>query len=236
MFKMFQMINFILWNIRGLSNKPSQRRIKKLCKTYNLPFIAILEPKSKSNKIDDFRRIIKFYGGVSNSNSKIWFFWRFGITCEVIKRDEQDILLKINHPQLHQSVFCSVVYAKCTRHDIIPLWDSLIVHKSLVNDHPWLITGDFKKGGNRIDLNAVADFNLFISNAGLLEVSYSGSNYTWHNFRERGKVWARLDRGLVSPEWLTTFTNFSLKQLNKACSDHYPLLFSIQTKLDSSPK
>ena len=70
-----------------------------------------------------------------------------------------------------------MVYTKFSKQGKIPLLDSLIAHKFIMNNQPCLIVGDFnvvsrtnnKKGGNPIDHNAVADFNLLISNEGLLD-------------------------------------------------------------------
>lgn len=91
------MINFILWNIRGLANKPSKRRVKKLFFIHNLPFIAFLEPNSKPQMIEELRRTLKFEGCTVNSSNKIWFLWRYGVNCTTIKSEDQCMLLNISH-------------------------------------------------------------------------------------------------------------------------------------------
>lgn len=45
------MIRCLIWNIRGIMNKPSSRRIEKLIKLYNLSFFAIIEQKSRISLI-----------------------------------------------------------------------------------------------------------------------------------------------------------------------------------------
>ncbi|KZV43061.1 hypothetical protein F511_04453 [Dorcoceras hygrometricum] len=64
------------------------------------------------------------------------------------------------------------------------------------------------------------DFNDFIISAGLCDVGYVGSKFTWTN----GTVWKRLDRLLISPNWSQFFNSFRVEHLNRYCSDHSPLL------------
>ena len=60
--------------------------------------------------------------------------------------------------------------------------------------------GDEKLGGNNIEPVSVEDLTNFISNAGLIEVGFKGSEYKWHNYRDLDKIWVREDRVLASSD------------------------------------
>ncbi|KAI3944792.1 hypothetical protein MKW92_015957, partial [Papaver armeniacum] len=60
---------------------------------------------------------------------------------------------------------------------------------------------------------------------GLMDIGISGPLYTWSNHRKGAAlVQARLDRVLVSPQWLNSFKNAQLKNLPPFASDHSPVL------------
>ena len=63
------MIKNLLWNIRGIGNIKSRRRVAKLVKMYNISFIAILEPLHHANKIQEFSNRIGFHFSLANQEA-----------------------------------------------------------------------------------------------------------------------------------------------------------------------
>lgn len=90
---MFSMINFISRNARGISNKPTSRRIKKIGRKYYLPVISILQPKTNQGKMKKFLFKWNFDEVISKKSNKIWFFGRLGFKVELIK-DQEKVSLK----------------------------------------------------------------------------------------------------------------------------------------------
>nr|XP_027109270.1 uncharacterized protein LOC113729143 [Coffea arabica] len=68
------------------------------------------------------------------------------------------------------------------------------------------------------------------------ELPFSGSTYTWSGVRAGARIWKRLDRVLVNQHWLDFLPNTSVQHLNRATSDHSPLLVSLRPAAPSFPK
>ncbi|XP_071940756.1 uncharacterized protein [Coffea arabica] len=68
------------------------------------------------------------------------------------------------------------------------------------------------------------------------ELPFSGSTYTWSGVRAGARIWKRLDRVLVNQHWLDFLPNTSVQHLNRATSDHSPLLVTLRPAAASFPK
>lgn len=93
----------------------------------------------------------------------------------------------------------------------------------------WCITGDFnairnrgEKKGKHFDETAMREFNNFIFEAGLEDLPMVGRRYTW--YKADGTAMSRLDRFLVSPEFLINFPDVVQKGLMRDLSDHCPIV------------
>ena len=93
---------------------------------------------------------------------------------------------------------------------------------------PWALLGDFNitrlveesLGGNRRTSQAIIDFNLFIDEAELDDLRFVGSFYSWSNKQGDNPILKKLDRVLVSQEWITKFPNSGANFLSSILSDH----------------
>nr|XP_027090446.1 uncharacterized protein LOC113711482 [Coffea arabica] len=123
------------------------------------------------------------------------------------------------------------------------LWSELRALASSIT-RPWLVGGDFNAirtlaeytGRAHQDLGAISDFNTAISDCHLQELPYSGSSYTWSGVRSGSRIWKRLDRVLANHQWLSFLPNTSVQHLNRATSDHTPLLVHLRGADASAPK
>ncbi|GAV81890.1 hypothetical protein CFOL_v3_25343 [Cephalotus follicularis] len=82
-------------------------------------------------------------------------------------------------------------------------------------------------------------FNSFIANAGLLEVSFLGDQFTWcNNHAGPNRIWLRLDRLLTNLSGSLAFPNLKLVHKPWILSDHCPLVatFQVPTRLPCSFK
>src|SRR4051812_5333823 len=77
------MINLLSWNIRGLGNSPSLRRVKKLIKTHKIDCFAIIEPKIKAATPKDYEVKLNCSGSFANNEGNIWVFWKYYVKCTV---------------------------------------------------------------------------------------------------------------------------------------------------------
>ncbi|PIN03660.1 hypothetical protein CDL12_23811 [Handroanthus impetiginosus] len=67
------MINFFIWNVKGIGNKESQKMVHQVIKEYNVKLIAIIEPKINFDA-RFMTRILGYSHVVANTNNKIWLF------------------------------------------------------------------------------------------------------------------------------------------------------------------
>ncbi|XP_071906094.1 uncharacterized protein [Coffea arabica] len=69
-----------------------------------------------------------------------------------------------------------------------------------------------------------------------MELPFSGSSYTWSGVRAGVRIWKRLGRVLINQQWLNFLPNTSVQHLNRATSNHTPLLVNLRSADASVPK
>ena len=94
----------------------------------------------------------------------------------------------------------------------------------------WMICGDFNiiykaedKSNGSLHRRMMGRFRRLIDDLKLQELYLKGRRFTWSNERDSPTL-ERLDRFLVSDDWLEAFPNHDLSALSTECSDHAPLL------------
>lgn len=69
---------------------------------------------------------------------------------------------------------------------------------------------------------SIAEFNNWIEELEVEEASWVGKRFTW--FRPNGTAKSKLDRFMVSPEWLAKWPTSTQSMLVRNFSDHCPVL------------
>ncbi|KAM6544160.1 hypothetical protein CsatB_008607 [Cannabis sativa] len=106
--------------------------------------------------------------------------------------------------------------------------------RSLKNDStlPWCIMGDLnnlgsqleKKGGRAYPDSLINGFVGALSDCNLVDLPIVGYPFTWEKGRNSGEwIEERLDKTLVSPDWLAMFARPVLYNLEFSTSDHCPI-------------
>ncbi|XP_004306163.1 PREDICTED: uncharacterized protein LOC101305972 [Fragaria vesca subsp. vesca] len=103
----------------------------------------------------------------------------------------------------------------------------------------WLVIGDVNEllsqqeriGDANWDYHRRRFLGSFINSNNLLDVGFSGPAFTWTR-KAFGRIilQERLDRALVSAEWLVSWPNSLVIHLVRVGSDHCPILFSLGLK------
>src|SRR4051812_10546629 len=99
------MVNILVWNIRGLANKPSLTRLRKLMKLHNIEVLAILEPKVTKGTIEDYEFKLNCVGSFSNREGNIWLFWKNSVKVVVHNFSAQFIFAMIDIGGVKSDVF-----------------------------------------------------------------------------------------------------------------------------------
>ncbi|KHN30788.1 hypothetical protein glysoja_039726, partial [Glycine soja] len=79
----------------------------------------------------------------------------------------------------------------------------------------------------------IREFNDWIAELEVEEVPWVGKRFTW--FRPNGSAKSKLDRFLISPEWLSKWSASSQYTLKRNFSDHCPVMLKSQS-IDWGPK
>ncbi|XP_022024883.1 uncharacterized protein LOC110925224 [Helianthus annuus] len=110
------------------------------------------------------------------------------------------------------------------------VWDKLLAIRNSIQGL-WLIIGDFNevrvpedRWNSNFDGNNALHFNNFIGTAGLLEYPMTGRKYTFMS--GDGKKLSKIDRALVSDDFMYKWPNASLRALERTISDHSTLILA----------
>jgi hypothetical protein len=126
------------------------------------------------------------------------------------------------------------VYAPCDNRGRQELWNVLGGMVQRHNSIAWCILGDFnavrsseERRSRSVNINNddFAPFNHFIDDNFLVDLPLYGRNFTW--YRGDGLSMSRLDRFLVSEDWLLLFPNCIQSALSRGLSDHCPIMLTI---------
>jgi endonuclease/exonuclease/phosphatase family metal-dependent hydrolase len=106
--------------------------------------------------------------------------------------------------------------------------------KSGFGGRMWCIVGDFnavrssdeRRGVSLLSPNSYSvemrDFNRFIERMEVEDINLVGGKFTW--FHSNGIAMSRIDRMMVSEDWLAKWGILSLRILPRDVSDHCPLV------------
>ena len=164
---------------------------------------------------------------------------------EVERREKGRSFLMLEGRCTHnnQRLIIVNVYAPCDFAEKKALWDDIWQLKVSNSRGLWCVLGDFNSirsleervslSQRRVESQDISAFNQWISDMELQEIKSVGSNYTW--IRPNGYVKSRLDRFLVSDQWLSVWPESCQHVLQRDLSDHCPTI--LQTNMvDWGPK
>ncbi|MCH85190.1 LINE-1 reverse transcriptase like, partial [Trifolium medium] len=124
------------------------------------------------------------------------------------------------------------VYAPCNIISKKTIWVDILVALRAYPAEFYCILGDFNSIREKEERKGVGAFsnwmeesrlfNVFINNSRLVDLPLLGRKFTW--MQPNGRCMSRLDRVLVSQNWLGEWGNVSLWGLKRDVSDHCPLI------------
>ncbi|KAL5154650.1 LINE-1 retrotransposable element ORF2 protein [Glycine soja] len=233
-----------------LGNGIKRSAIRKLTLANNVDILCIQETKKESidktfcqylwgddNVSWEFVPSISAAGGLLC----IWDNDSFVVDRRVVDRGY--ILLEGTWMKENKRVCITNVYAPCDLQGKREQWDEIKLLRSSLQDGPWCVVGDFnsiRHQHERIsssqsvgNFTSTSEFNSWISDMALEEVRSVGRNFTW--YRPNGTVMSRLDRFLLSDEWLSQWPDSTQFVLDRDFSDQCPILLRSRT-IDWGPK
>ncbi|KAH1193898.1 hypothetical protein GmHk_19G054826 [Glycine max] len=153
------------------------------------------------------------------------------------------ILLEGTWTKDNKKVYITNVYAPCDLQGRRDQWEELKHLKALYHDGPWCLLGDFnsiRHHQERLSSSQsvgsstnISEFNSWIADMDVEEVRSVGRCFTW--CRPNGTVMSKLDRFLLSDEWLSLWPDTTQFVLDRDFSDHCPILLRSRI-MDWGPK
>jgi len=154
------------------------------------------------------------------------------INVHLIKADFHFLHMQVKEKDMDHW-FLTVVYASSREHERREIWNQIRHIASTISD-PWLVMGDFneiaspgeKKGGMQADIRKCLQFNNWINECSLMEVTTWGTKFTWRGpqWNGRDKVFKKLDRVLCNVSWRLRYHEGFAKVLSRMHFNHHPII------------
>lgn len=232
-------MNIISYNVRGLGRGVKWPTIRRMVNEHRIDMLCLQETKKESiNKAmcqalwgkSDFSWEAYPAANSAGGILCVWNETSFKVESRVVGAGF--ILLSGKWGQESHLIHVVNIYSSCNLHEKRVLWDSVA---QLKNQNPggyWCILGDFnnirmsseRMGSSQRGLvdGSIAEFNNWIEELEVEEAPWVGKRFTW--FRPNGRAKSKLDRFLVSPEWLAKWPTSAQSVLARNFSDHCPVL------------
>ncbi|KAM0029767.1 putative RNA-directed DNA polymerase [Helianthus debilis subsp. tardiflorus] len=240
-------MNYLSVNLRGVRDSKKADWVRGLKTTHGAHFVAIQETKVQGDisfLVNRFwgRSIFEFDAVESTGRSggllTIWDPSMF-IKSGVIKK--RNFLAIFGNMAMSGDMLAVVnVYAQNDPGERRILWADLIQLKNSFGGM-WVFLGDFnevRRQEERLNSEFVAVnaqyFNQFITQADLVEYQMGGRKFTYRS--DNGDKMSKLDRFLVSRDFMGKWPLASCMALSNLASDHCPILLStVQTDYGKIP-
>ena len=229
----FYLMKILVWNARGLGNRPIVRRLRYMVQLHGPSLVAVLEPFICRDRGNDIMSSLGFDHFVANGDgsAKVWIFSKSSIQASLISSCSQGLTMLIKTGLSPSDLLVSFVYASCCYQERRLLWDYFREVNGLGLDVPWSVVGDFnsviacseKKGGRPPRTLCMDEFRECIDGCSLTDVGFAGPEFTWcNNQRGEDRILARLDRCLLFAH--NSDVSARVHHLPRIASDHVPLL------------
>jgi len=237
-------------NIRGLGGGTKASYIKHILAKEGVDFLCLQETKTS---VVSEARCFSLWGdsnvgwihneGVNGAQSllSLWHKDAFCYDNHVMGRGF--IVIVGEHVKTKCKCVVVNVYAACNLYDKFDLWKELTGVKGAHQNLAWCLCGDFnavrseeeRKGvrGNASQKKEIFGFNNFIQDNLLVELPLVGKKFTW--YKENGSAKSRIDRVLVSEEWIQRWPMCKQYVQPRVVSDHCALIVKSCVK-DWGPK
>ncbi|XP_010424030.1 PREDICTED: uncharacterized protein LOC104709061 [Camelina sativa] len=230
------------------ANKPNFRRaIRYMLKKHPTDILVLFETQAAGDRASRICHRLGFEHSfrvdAEGQSGGIWLLWRSSVgDLAIVEAAEQFIQARITSGAEVLNVILVYVAPIVARRS--GLWEKLSgIIEGL--DEPVLIGGDFntivrldeQSGGNgRLSSDSLA-FGDWINNLSLIDLGFSGNQFTWKRRRTEGNFVAkRLDRVLCCPQLRLRWQDACVTHLPFLASDHTPLYVRLGPEVHREPR
>ncbi|XP_070029945.1 uncharacterized protein [Nicotiana sylvestris] len=202
--------------------------------------IACLETRVKQQKA---KAIYKKMGGdwkVEDNyafapNGRIWIMWKETIVhVAILESADQLIHCQVKDKNSTFTSYITFVYGLHTIQHRVSLWRSL---RNIQHSGPWLIMRDFNSvlsvddriNGQPVHQVEMADFQNYIDDIGVGQITKRGSRFSWSNKRDvEVRVYSHINWAFGNAEWFNSYTGIEAVYMLLGCSDHTPIMLDTE--------
>ncbi|XP_058762667.1 uncharacterized protein LOC131636038 [Vicia villosa] len=232
-------MKILSWNCRGLSNPRAIPNLRQLAQKHHPYILFLSETLATNHKLESVRVSLKFDScltvDVVARSGGLAVLWKDSVNCNVVNFSRNFVNLVVKD-ELHEKWRLTCYYGYPERHRRREAWDMLRELRDMLTA-PWCVIGDFndllsqqEKVGIHLHPNWLcAGFRDVVSECNLLDVPMEGHPFTW--IKSRGTphvIEERLDRALVTQDWLDIYPAAKLSNLLASHSDHSPILLQCE--------
>ncbi|XP_038971684.1 uncharacterized protein LOC120104507 [Phoenix dactylifera] len=206
-------MRILAWNCRGAAKPAFMSSFRRLVQIHSPEICLLYETRLSGSGLDrvvrrfevDWESYVVESQGLSGGIVALWK--RGGATVDVFHNCSQQVLMIISAPNAAPWVL-SGVYASTDHRTRRVLWDELThliaqgLPTAIVGDFNCILEGSEKRGGRAFsDTVDRREFRDFLSRNGLVDLGFSGPQFTWCNNQSgQARVWERLDRAIASSD------------------------------------
>lgn len=223
-------------------NPLKHHEVLNLVGSSKVGLLIVLESKMTKEKCTEMlNRKWRDWNFIENSRGdqkgRIVVLWRpeeYHIT--ELRIEEQLLHCKGVRLTQRKEFYLTAIYAYNSQTDRTSLWSDLWSVKP--QGYPWIVGGDFncilsstdKMGGTSVSEKETEELKKVMEDCQLKEIKTLGGPLTWNN-RQLGnqRVCCKLDRILISEEWLMEFADSYATVIKQGTSDHSPILLNWET-------
>ena len=229
-------IRLLSWNVRGANDSSKRKVIKALIRKHKVDLFCIQETKVQSMNEGMVRSLgsgrFLDWGALDAQGAAggILICWDKR-TLEILEMEmgQFTISCRIRNAEDGKTWIFTGVYGPFSKDDRDTFWGELGAIRGIWDD-PWCVGGDFNVTlnlGERSNqgrlTGAMRRFAQVTDELELLDIPVHGGVASWSGGRNN-QAWARLDRFLVTQDWLDCFSGVLQCRLPRPVSDHFPIL------------
>ena len=229
-------IRLLSWNVRGVNDSSKRKVIKAIIRNQKVDLFCIQETKIQSMNEGLVRSLgsgrFLDWGALDAQGAAggILICWDKR-TLEILEMEmgQFSISCRLRNVEDGKAWIFTGVYGPFSKEDRETLWGELGAIRGIWDD-PWCLGGDFnvtlslEERSNQGRLtSAMRRFAQVVDDLELLDIPLQGGVASWSG-RRNNQAWAKLDRFLVTQDWLDCFSGVIQCRLPRPTSDHFPIL------------
>lgn len=229
-------LKLLIWNVRGANDSSKRKVIKAMIRSQRVDLFCLQETKIQSMSEGVVRSLgsgrFLDWGALDANGSAggVLICWdkrtlevsemevgQFSISCRIRNVEDGFVWLFTG------------VYGPFSREDREAFWGELGAIRGIWSD-PWCIGGDFNVTLSQRDRSSqgrisgvMRRFAQIVDDLELIDLPLQGGVFSWSGGRNN-QAWARLDRYLVTQDWLDKFCGVVQCRLPRPISDHFPIM------------